>query len=79
MCSVGSMLIEYFVVSVLNCLFSFVHIQHDGDLSLCSDVFRLVKAENVMFASDGHVKLVDFGLAKESVSTADGAHSMVGR
>ena len=38
-----------------------------------------IKPENVLLAGDGHVRLVDFGLAKEGVEHAErGASSMCG-
>jgi serine/threonine protein kinase len=42
-------------------------------------VYRDLKPENILFDGEGHVKLADFGLAKENISdAAEGAHSMCG-
>ena len=39
---------------------------HDLDIA-----FRDLKPENVLFDTEGHIRLIDFGLAKENVSSAD--------
>jgi serine/threonine protein kinase len=39
---------------------------HDLDIA-----FRDLKPENVLFDLEGHVRLIDFGLAKENISDAD--------
>jgi tRNA A-37 threonylcarbamoyl transferase component Bud32 len=42
-------------------------------------VYRDLKPENILFDGEGHIKLADFGLAKENVTeAAEGAHSMCG-
>lgn len=42
-------------------------------------VYRDLKPENILLGQDGHVKLVDFGLAKENVCNYDqGANSFCG-
>lgn len=42
-------------------------------------IYRDLKPENILLDSDGHIKLVDFGLAKEGVSEpAEGANSLCG-
>lgn len=42
-------------------------------------VYRDLKPENILLGQDGHVKLVDFGLAKENVFDYDqGANSFCG-
>ncbi|CEG41937.1 agc protein kinase [Plasmopara halstedii] len=42
-------------------------------------VYRDLKPENIMLDVDGHVKLADFGLAKEGItSEVDGTHTMCG-
>lgn len=40
-------------------------------------VYRDLKAENVLIASDGHMKLADFGLAKK-IGQGERLNSMVG-
>lgn len=41
-------------------------------------IYRDVKPENCMMADDGHVRLVDFGLSKQDVSSPLGARTVVG-
>lgn len=42
-------------------------------------VYRDLKPENILLDVEGHVKLADFGLAKEGVhDAAEGAHSLCG-
>ena len=42
-------------------------------------VYRDLKPENILFSGDGHIKLADFGLAKENVTEAtEGANSLCG-
>jgi serine/threonine protein kinase len=42
-------------------------------------VYRDLKPENILLDSEGHIKLADFGLAKENVNdAAEGAHSICG-
>ena len=42
-------------------------------------IYRDLKPENILFDVDGHIKLADFGLAKEHISEAtEGAHSLCG-
>lgn len=42
-------------------------------------VYRDLKPENILFDAEGHVKLADFGLAKENVQdSAQGANSLCG-
>jgi serine/threonine protein kinase len=53
-------------------LFTFGH--HVTDYQV---VYRDLKPENILLDADGHVKLADFGLAKEGVeSSTSGAFSM---
>ena len=42
-------------------------------------IYRDLKPENILLSHDGHVRLVDFGLAKENVFHCDsGANSFCG-
>ena len=41
-------------------------------------VYRDLKPENILIAHDGHIKLADFGLAKDNVSDTDKAKSFCG-
>jgi serine/threonine protein kinase len=42
-------------------------------------VYRDLKPENILLDDEGHIKLADFGLAKEGVSeAAEGAYSLCG-
>lgn len=42
-------------------------------------MYRDLKPENILLDSEGHIKLADFGLAKENVNdAAEGAHSICG-
>ena len=42
-------------------------------------IYRDLKPENILFDAEGHVKLADFGLAKENITEAtEGAHSLCG-
>lgn len=42
-------------------------------------IYRDLKPENILFDGEGHVKLADFGLAKENITEAtQGAHSLCG-
>jgi serine/threonine protein kinase len=50
-----------------------------GALHANGVVYRDLKPENILFDANGHVKLADFGLAKENVThAAEGAHSLCG-
>jgi serine/threonine protein kinase len=42
-------------------------------------IYRDLKPENILLDNEGHIKLADFGLAKENVTEAtQGANSMCG-
>lgn len=41
-------------------------------------IYRDLKPENVLIESDGYIRIADFGLAKEGVSTNDATHSFCG-
>ena len=49
------------------------------ELHLHGVVYRDLKPENILLDGEGHIKLADFGLAKENITeAAEGAHSLCG-
>jgi len=51
-----------------------------GHLHSCRIVYRDLKPENILLDAKGHVKLGDFGLAKENISEpCRGANSLCGK
>lgn len=47
-------------------------------LHKCGIVFRDLKPENILLEEDGHLKLTDFGLAKENVNSNAGCQTFCG-
>ena len=41
-------------------------------------VYRDLKPENILLSSDGHIKLADFGLAKDNIRDGDNTKSFCG-